>query len=87
MLQRRAGGGGGGIGCVFSFKYLGVFLDQQRNWKLHISSLSKKLGHRLSVFNRILHMLDKRTRLAYFNAWLGSSALGSRTPFGEISLV
>ena len=42
-------------------------LDQKWNWKLHISSLSRKLGHRLSVFNRILHMLDKRTRLAYFS--------------------
>ena len=25
-------------------------------WKLHINSLWRKLGHRLSVFNRILHV-------------------------------
>ena len=34
---------------------------------MHISSLLRKLGHRLSVLNHILHMLDKRTRLGYFN--------------------
>ena len=54
------GGGGLEIDCVSSFKYLGVILDQKWNWKLHISSLSRKLGHRLSL-------LDRRTRLAYFN--------------------
>ena len=44
---------GGQIDRVLSFNYLGVILDQ--------------LGHWLSLFNRILHMLEKRTRLAYFN--------------------
>ena len=31
---------------------------------MHMNSLSKKLGHRLSVFNRIYHMLDKRSLMA-----------------------
>ena len=39
--------------------------DQMRfSWKPHISNLLKKLGHRLSLFNRIFqifHMLDNRT--------------------------
>ena len=50
---------------VSSFKYLDVILDQKWNWTIHISNLLQKLGNGLMVFNRILHMLDKRTRLAY----------------------
>ena len=33
---------------------------------MHTNSLLQKLGHRLSVFNRIYHMLDKRSPMAYF---------------------
>ena len=47
-LGREEGGGG----KLFT-------LDQKWNWKLHISSLSRKLGHRLAVFHHILHVLDK----------------------------
>ena len=32
-----------------------------------INSLLQKLGHRPSVFNRIYHMLDKRSLMAYFD--------------------
>ena len=32
-----------------------------------IINLLKKLGHRLSLFNRIFHMLDNRTRIAFYN--------------------
>ena len=45
---------------VQSCKYLGV---AKWSWKPHISNLLKTLGHRLSVFNRIFHMLDNKTRL------------------------
>ena len=74
------------ISRVSSFKYLGIILDQKWNWKIRITSLLRKFGDRLSVLNRILHMLDKRTRLAYFNG-LVLPHLGCRTPFGENSLV
>ena len=46
------------IDRVQSFKYLGVTTDAKWSWKPHISNLLKKLGHRLSLFNRIFHMLD-----------------------------
>ncbi|PFX26681.1 putative RNA-directed DNA polymerase from transposon BS [Stylophora pistillata] len=52
------------IDRVQSFKYLGVTTDAKWSWKPHISNLLKKLGHRLSLFNRIFHMLDNRTRIA-----------------------
>ena len=55
------------IDRVQSFKYLGVTMDSKWSWKPHISNLLKKLGHRLSLFNRIFHMLDNRTRIAFYN--------------------
>ena len=54
------------IDRVKSFKYLGVKLDEKWSWKPHIKDLLQKLGHRLSVFNRITHMLDYKSRVAYF---------------------
>ena len=55
------------IDRVHPFKYLGVTTDAKWSWKPHISNLLKKLGHRLSLFNRIFHMLDNRTRTAFYN--------------------
>ena len=57
----------GQISRVPSITYLTVVLDEKWNSKMHMNSLSQKLGHRLSVFNRIYHMLDKRSLMAYFN--------------------
>ena len=34
---------------------------------MHVNSLLQKQGHRLLVFNRIYHMLDKKSLTAYFN--------------------
>jgi len=34
---------------------------------MHINSLLQKLGHQLSAFNRIYHMLGKRSLMGYFN--------------------
>ena len=53
-----------------SFKYLGVVLEEKWNWKKHVNSLLRKLGLRLFVFNRISHMLDKKTLIIYFNGLL-----------------
>ena len=58
---------GGQINRAKSFKYLGVTVDEKWSWKCDIKTLLRKLGHRLSVFNWISHMLDRRTRMAYFN--------------------
>ena len=55
------------VNRVSSFNYLGVVLDEKWNWKMHVNSLLQKLGHRLSVFNRIYHMLDEKSLTAYFN--------------------
>jgi hypothetical protein len=55
------------IDRIQSFKYLGVELDEKWSWKTHIKDLLRKLGHRLSVFNQINHMLDHKSRVAYFN--------------------
>ena len=52
---------------VQSCKYLGVTMDEKWSWKPYISNLLQKLGHHLSVFNRIFYILDNKTRIAYFN--------------------
>lgn len=52
---------------VQSCKYLRVTMDANWTWRPHISNLITKLGPCLSVFNRILHMLDNETRIAYYN--------------------
>ena len=55
------------VNRVSSFNYLGVVLDEKWKWKMHVHSLLQKLGHCLSVFNRIYHMLDEKSLTAYFN--------------------
>ena len=57
----------GQINRVSSFKHLGVLLDEKWKWKMRVNSLLQNLGHRLSVFNRIYHMLDQKSLTAYFN--------------------
>ena len=58
---------GGQINRIKSFKYLGVTVAEKWSWKCQIKTLLRKLGHRLSVFNWISHILDRRIRMAYFN--------------------
>ena len=55
------------VNRVSFFNYLGVVLDEKWKWKMHVNSLLQKLGHRLSAFNRIYHMLDEKSLTAYFN--------------------
>ena len=57
-------------------------LDEKWKWKMHVNSLLQKLGHRLSVFNRIYHMLDEKSLTAYFNG-----LVLPHLDYGEISLV
>ena len=58
------------VNRVSSFKYLGVVLDEKWKWKMDVSSLLQKLGHRPSVFNRIYHMLDEKNLTTYFNGFV-----------------
>ena len=55
------------VNRVSSFNYLGVVLDEKWKWKMHVNNLLRKLVHCLSVFNRIYHMLDKKSLTAYSN--------------------
>ena len=42
-------------------------MDSHWTWRPYISNLIKKLGHCVSVLNQICHMLDYKTRIAYYN--------------------
>ena len=50
-----------------SCKYLGVPMDTNWTWTVHVSNLTKKLGLGLPVFNCILYMLDYEICIAYCN--------------------
>ena len=43
-------------------------------------SLLRKQGHRLSVIDRILHMLDKKTLIAYINGLVVCQAKAADCP-------
>ena len=53
------------VNRVSSLNYLGIALDEKWKWKMHCNSPLQKLGHRLSVFNPIYHLLDKKSLTAY----------------------
>ena len=40
------------ISQVFSYKYLGVWLDPTLNWKEHVAKTSKKIGSRIALLGR-----------------------------------
>ena len=49
-------------------KYLGVILDKNLNWKLHISNLCSKLSKICGVFYKIRHFVPLSTlRIVYFS--------------------
>ena len=58
--------GGASIERVVSFKYLGVTADDKWSWKVYLRSLFCKLGHPLTVFNRMRHVLDKKNSHCLF---------------------
>ena len=53
-----------------------MILDKEWNWKLNV----RKQGHRLSVIDRILHMLDKKTLIAYINGFVLCQAKAADCP-------
>ena len=40
------------ISQVYTYKYLGVWLDQTLNWKEHVTKTSKKIGSRIALLGR-----------------------------------
>lgn len=56
------------IEMVHSFKYLGVWLDSDLKWIVHIEKLCKKLAQVAGIFKRIAHLLpDETKRQLYYS--------------------
>ena len=53
---------------VTTYKYLGLHLDNQLNWKCHIENVCKKVNQRIGVLKRIRQYLDRDTALQLHNA-------------------
>lgn len=49
-------------------KYLGLVMDSQLQWDTQVSSVVKKMGHKLAVFRSLRSCLSERQALLFFNA-------------------
>ena len=53
---------------VVSYKYLGVILDTNLNFKLHVETLLKTLRYKLYIFSKIRKYLTVQASLCIFKA-------------------
>ena len=51
-----------------SVKYLGVFIDDQLNWKIHIESLEKKISTACALICKLRYYVDQSCLLKYYYA-------------------
>lgn len=49
------------VDSVSSIKYLGVLIDQNLNWKIHINNLTSRLRKLITLFKKIRHINDVKT--------------------------
>ena len=59
---------------TFSIKYLGIIIDENLNWKIHINSTVKKLKYLLFVFARLRYILHKTQLISIYHALFHSIA-------------
>ena len=50
-----------------SIKYLGVVLDENLNWKLHIKYLHLKLSQAVGILAKLRHYLNRKNLVAMYN--------------------
>ena len=51
-----------------SVKYLGVYLDDNLSWDIHIKELSKKLSRANGIISKLRHYVPKMTMLQIYCA-------------------
>ena len=56
------------IGQVKSFKYLGVFIDSELKWSLHIEELCKKIGRMISYLGRLSSFVNESGLKLLYNS-------------------
>ena len=60
------------IEFVSNFNYLGVIIDENLNWNVHESTLSKKISKTIGVINRLKNQLPTEILLNIYNALVAS---------------
>ena len=58
------------IEIVKQTKFLGIILDNDLSWKLHISHLSKKLSKSIGILSRARRFLNKATLTQLYYSFL-----------------
>ena len=59
-------------------KYLGIFLDENLNWKKHVSILSSKLRRANGVLAKLRHFVPPKTLISAYHAILNSHYYGNQ---------
>ena len=53
---------------VKEYKYLGLIIDEELNWKPHIKSLKSKLSQSLGILYKLRHLTNKRVLYTIFQS-------------------
>ena len=69
---------------VNKHKYLGVYIDETLNWRLHINATSKKISTGLTILKRVSTTITFETRLNMYNALVMPYFNYSSTLWGNI---
>ena len=58
-------------------KYLGIILDDQLNWKSHITEVNTKITKYIGIFGKVRHLVPKECLISLYYAFIYS-----RTNYG-----
>ena len=60
------------IEFVSKFNYLGIIIDENLNWNVHIETLTKKISKTIGIINKLKNQLPTETLLNIYNALVAS---------------
>ena len=60
------------IKCQHTTKYLGIILDDQLNWKSHITEVNTKITKYIGIFGKVRHLVPKEYLISLYYAFIYS---------------
>ena len=51
-----------------NIKFLGLFIDDKLNWKIHISYILRKLSRYIAILNKIKYTLNEKSLILVYYA-------------------
>ena len=51
-----------------SIRYLGVYIDYNISWKMHITNISKKIKRSIGILSKLSYFLSTKTPLSLYHA-------------------